>query len=147
MRNGGRAVRHARSRKFIYERMPRDPLLLKPILENHETHQHDSYDPQDLLEATVTHIYPAPLQRLWQGHFCRVENPPDVIVSLEDRYCSGPTSFAGMVPINSTHGSLNYRNSVTFLMSTVGTLRPVMRSGDIRKQMEVLLDNPWPMKE
>jgi hypothetical protein len=145
--NGDRAVVRARNRRFIYEPLTGDPLLLKPILESLEKDEHGSYDPDDLLEATVTHIYPTPLQRLWQAHFCRVENPPDVIVSLQDRYCSGPTSFSGMVPINSTHGSLNYRNSVTFLMSTVGTFRPVMRSGDIRKQMEVLLGNPWPMKE
>ncbi len=145
--NGGRAVIRTRGRRFIYEPLTGDPLLLKPILENLETDEHGSYDPDDLLEATVTHIYPTPLQRLWQAHFCRVENPPDVIVSLQDRYCSGPTSFAAMVPINSTHGSLNYRNSVTFLMSTIGAFPPAMSSGDIRKQMEVLLDNPWPMRE
>ena len=146
-RDGNKAVIRTWDGRFIYEPLMGDPLLLKPILGRLETDKHGSYNSEDLLCATVTHVYPAPLQRLWEAHFCRVENPPDVIVSLNDRYCSGPPSFAKMERITTTHGSLNYHNSVTFLMSTAGTFKPVMRSCDIRKQIGRLLDNPWPMRE
>lgn len=146
-RDGSRAVIRARGGRFIYEPLQGDPLLLTPVLDRLETDEHGSYSSEDLLLATATHVYPAPLQRLWEAHFCRVENPPDVIVSLNDHYCSGPPPFSGMVRITTTHGSLNYRNSVTFLMSTAGTFTPIMRSCDIRKQIGSLLDNPWPMRE
>ncbi len=146
-RDGGRAVIRAQGGRFIYEPLLGDPLMLTPILDRLETDEHGSYNSEDLLRATATHVYPAPLRRLWEAHFCRVENPPDVIVSLNDHYCSGPPQFSGMVRITTTHGSLNYRNSVTFLMSTAGTFTPVMRSCDIRKQIGRLLDNPWPMRE
>lgn len=143
---GDRAVIRVRGGRFVYNPIAGDPLLLTPILGNLEADENGGYNSEDLLLATATHIYPAPLQRLWEAHFCRVENPPDVIVSLKDRYCSGPPSF-GMVRITTTHGSLNYRNSVTFLMSTAGTFKPVMRTCDIREQIGHLLGNPWPMRE
>jgi len=145
--DGDRAVIRARDGRFIYEPLRGDPLLLKSILARLEMAEHGSYHPEDLLSATATHVYPAPLQRLWEAHFSQVENPPDVIVSLNDHYCNGPASFSGMVRSTTPHGSLNYRNSLTFLMSTAGTFTSVMRSRDIRRHLECLFGNPWPMKE
>jgi hypothetical protein len=143
--DGGRAVVRAQNGRFIYEPRVGDPLSLTQILDLLDADEHGSYDSDDLLRATATHVYPAPLQRLWEAHFLRVENPPDVIVSLEDHYCYGPSSFSGMVHF--THGSLNNRNSVTFLMSTAGRFTPIIRSCDIRKQIGGLLDSSWPMRE
>ncbi len=142
---GDRAIIRVRNGRFIYEPLVKDPLLLISILDDLKPDEHGSYDAEDLLEATATHVYPSPLKRLWEAHFAQVENPPDVIVSLKDDYCSGPPKFSSIVRF--THGSLNYRNSVTFLMSTAGSFPPVMRSSDLRKEMGSLLGNPWPMKE
>ncbi len=146
-KNGGLATIRVHGGRYIYEPQAGDPLLLKPILERLDADEYHSYDPNDLLLATATHVYPAPLQRLWEAHFCRVENPPDVIVSLNDHYCIGPSLFFGMVKLTTTHGSLDYNNSVTFLMSTAGTFTPVMRSENVRNQIESLFDEPWPLRE
>ena len=53
--------------------------------------------------------------------------------------------MAGAVDIASTHGSLNYRNSATFIMSTIAPLPKVMKSTDIPGEMKKLLGGPWPM--
>jgi len=90
---------------------------------------------------------PSPLERLWRAQFALVENPSDVIVSLEDGYCSGLKLFIHVVKIVSTHGSLNRTNSTAFIMSTAGPLSPVMRSTDIPRNMTDLLGTPWPMNK
>ena len=73
------------------------------------------------------------------------ENPGDVIVSLEDGCCSGLKTFMDFVKIVSTHGSLNRRNSTTFIMSTAWALPPLMRSADIPRCLGEKIGRPWPM--
>ena len=70
-----------------------------------------------------------------------------MIVSLDDGYYFGAKSFAGLVKVASTHGSLNYRNSVTFMMSTVGPLPKLIRSREVPAHMSRLLGRPWPAKQ
>ena len=70
----------------------------------------------------------------------------DVLVSLEDSYYFGSSGFAGFVTVASTHGSLNYRNSVSFIMSMLGPLPGVLRVGDVPKEMAKLVGDPWPLK-
>jgi len=141
--DGGRAAIRKRGEAYSYEAAAVDPLLLKPILE--QLTANDGYYGGDaLLAATATHVFPDPLHRLWRAHFGQVENPPSVIISLDDRYCIGWSFFARLVRIASTHGSLNYRNSVTFIMSTAGPLPPVMRSRDVPRHLSTLLGEPWP---
>ncbi|MHC4294304.1 MAG: hypothetical protein ACYSTL_01820 [Planctomycetota bacterium] len=144
---GQRAVIRRKGNRYIYQPATGDPLKLKDILASLEAGPDGTYDPDELLEATLTGEYPAPLQRLWRAHFALVENPPDVIVSLSDGYYAGMASFAGSVKVASTHGSLNYTNSVTFIMSTAGALPPYMRSGDIPAHMKALSGADFPMGE
>jgi len=143
--SGGRAVIRHKNRRYKYEPAAGDPLKLKDILAKLKPDADGYFDAEELLQATATHIYPAPLQRLWRAHFALAENPPDVIVSLADEFYSGSKSFGQAVRIASTHGGLNYRNSVTFIMSTAGPLPPVMRSADIPKHMKKLTGENFPM--
>jgi len=142
--NGARAVINCKAGRYRYKPSAGDPLKLKPVLGDLQSDKEGYYDAEQLVRATVTHVYPAPLQRLWRAHFALVENAPDVIISLEDRFYSGSKSFAGSVDVASTHGSLNYSNSATFIMSTAGALPAAMRSADIPGYMKNLTGRPWP---
>jgi len=147
-RGGTKAKITQKNGRFGYDAHNGDPLKLADILASLAADADGLYDAEQLLQATATHEYPAPLQRLWRAHFALVANPPDVIISLEDRFFSGAKSFAGSVDIASTHGGLNYRNSVTFIMSTVGPLPPVMQSADVPRHMKTLLGvKDWPMRK
>jgi len=135
--------------RYIYETIGDDPLGLADAL---KTLPHPgklgSYDANDLLAATVDAKYPAPMQRLWRAHFGLVENPPDVIVSLKAEYYNGSEALARWVDVNSTHGSLARSQSVTFIMSTIGPLPPVMRARDVPAAMRKALGQPrWPIRE
>ena len=70
-----------------------------------------------------------------------------MIVSLADRFFSGSSSLSAFVDVASTHGGLNYRNSVTFIMSTAGRLPAVMRSSDIPQNMHTLTGEAFPMRK
>jgi len=143
--NGGRATVLRRGGRYAYRIEAGDPLKLRDVLSDLAGDEAGFYDADALLAATARHTYPAPLQRLWRAHFALVENPPDVIVSLANGYFSGSGFFAGGVDVASTHGSLNYDNSATFIMSTAGPLPEVLRSGDVPAAMEKLLGRPWPL--
>lgn len=143
--NDGRAVIGHRGGRYRYALIRGDPLQLGDILKQLSPDADGYYDADDLLAATADHVYPAPLQRMWQGHFTVVQNPPDVVCSLADGTFAGSSGLAGAVSIESTHGGLNRRNSTAFIMSTIGPLPPLMRSSDISGHMGVLIGGPWPM--
>jgi hypothetical protein len=141
---GATALIRERNGRFRYEPVRGDPLVLKTLLANVSADA-DGYRPADALaRATAEHVYPAPLQRIWRAHFALIENPPDVIVSLTDEYFYGSSAFSRAVRIASTHGSLNYKNSVTFLMSTAAALPPVLQSKDVPAAMKRLTADRWP---
>jgi len=144
-KDGGKAAVRKKNGRYRYERISGDPLGLSAILAGLERDGDGYVHPDVLLKATATHQYPAPLQRLWRTHFGLAENPSDVVVSLGNGFCFGPRTFARVLTIASTHGSLNYQNSVTFVMSTVGPLPPLMRSRDIPGHLGKLIDAPWPL--
>lgn len=144
---GARAAISQRAGRYKYQALQGDPLRLKEVLASLQGDSEGFYGADELLSATGTHVYPAPLERLWRAHFGLVENTPDVIASLEDRYYFGSQAFAGAVKVASTHGGLNYRNSVTFIMSTAGPLPALMRSSDIPANMQRLTGRPWPSRD
>jgi hypothetical protein len=141
-------IRRTENGRFVYEPVAGDPLKLEKALETLAPDTAGAYDPNDLLAATVDHEFPAPLQRLWRAHFTLVENPPDVIVSLRNEYYNGSDALDDWVEVNSTHGGLNRTNSVSFIMSTIRPLPPVMRSRDVPAAMRKALGSPrWPVRE
>jgi len=138
-------IHRGRGEYYKYETINGDPLKIKSLLDSIKGDSNGFNSADDLLNATGRHIYPAPLQRIWRAHFSQVQNPPDVIVSLGDNYFSGDASFAGSVSIASTHGSLNYSSSATFIMATIGPLPQLMRSRDVSKNMKLLSGQSWPL--
>jgi len=146
-RDGGRAVIRQKAGKHKYEPAEGDPLKLKDVLAGLKADAEGYYDADALLAATVSHEYPAPLERLWRAHFGMVEDPADVIISLENRFFSGSTSFSGAVNVASTHGGFNNANSVTFIMSTAGALPAFMRSAEIPKNLREVLGTSFPMRK
>ena len=144
---GQRAVIRHRNGRFAYEPVTGDPLMLASVLAQLSPDCDGYYDARELLVATAWHIYPAPLQRLWEGHFTVVDKPANVLVSLRDDTFTGSDGFAGSVNVASTHGSLNRQNTTAFIMSTAGPMQRVLRSKDVAAEMTGLLGRRWPMGE
>ncbi len=140
------ALVYQKGGRYKYEPIHGDPIDMKPILAALKPDAEGYYDETELFDTTYMHQWPDPLQRLWRAHNGIVDNPADVIVSLEDKYFSGSTSFGGSITVASTHGSLNRRNSTTFIMSTIGPLPPYMRSADIPRNMEKLTGSKFPAR-
>jgi hypothetical protein len=67
------------------------------------------------------------------------------VASLQRDYHSGSGMLGGMVRVLSTHGSLDYHNSATFIMSTIGPLPAFMRSADIPHHLQGLTGRPFPL--
>ncbi len=142
-----RAIIRRNGDKYVYEAVAGDPLKLGDVLAGLGG-GNDGYHTADaLLAATVDHVYPAPLQRLWRAHFGLSANAPDVIASLANGYYAGKASMARSVKVASTHGSLRRDNSVTFIMSTVGVLADPIRSRDVPAAMSELVGADWPLKK
>ncbi len=121
-----------RDGRYRYEARDADPLALARIIEqlgDRGKITPDGYiDDRALFEATVAHVYPDPLSRIWLAFHELVRWPPDLIVSLRDGYAHGSKLFdlaiGGAV---STHGSLNRANATTFVLSMLAELPPAVR--------------------
>jgi hypothetical protein len=123
-----------------------DPLELGPIIERLRAEGQVGEDgliaDRPLLEATATHKYPDALQRLWSCFDGEVRKPADVIVSLKPDACHGSAFFHFFVaPVASTHGSLEYLSSTTFLLTNATTepLPAVLRPEDVMGVLHVEL--------
>jgi len=141
-----KAVVRRQADSYTYTPASGDPLKLLPLLGGDAGKGGTvSLGAERGLEATIDHVYPDPLRRLWRAHFGLVENPPDVIVSLADAWFNGSDAFARYVKVASTHGSLNRSNSTTFIMSTAGALPKFMPSADIPANLRRLTGSPFPL--
>lgn len=121
---------------YGYEYAGADPLRLTEIVERLAEEGRISgegeIDGEALFAATVEHEYPDPLERIWRALFDLVEQPPDVVVNLRDGACHGSRFFESMIGgASSTHGSLNAMNSTTFVMTTLGSLPPALRTREV----------------
>jgi hypothetical protein len=140
----GRAAVRKQGGRYSYEVQAGDPLQLKGLLASLKPDAGGFYDANEMLAASIMSYYPAALERVWRAHFGLVEHPPDVIVSLEDRFYSGSEAFGGAVTIASTHGGLNRLNSTTFIMSMAGDLPPYMRSREVGANMKAVTGKTFP---
>lgn len=143
---GQRAVIVKKGESYSYRADSGDPLLLKPILAKLKPDEHGFYGRDDIFQATLSHEYPCPLERIWRAHFDLVENPPTVIISLDNEWYSGSNAFDFFVNVASTHGGLNYVNSTTFIMSTAGPLPPAMRTRDLHSNINKLTGCQFPLR-
>ena len=142
----GRAIVSRRDGRYRYLAESGDPLGLADIVEglrgagllDAEGYAAD----EDWFAATAEHKYPDALARVWRAFHGLVQNPPTVIVTTTDQWYCGKGKFDFFVDINSTHGSLNAANSLTFAMSTAGGLPKNLRLTDLRKALIRLGLNP-----
>ena len=126
-----------RGNRYRHRIIEGDPLGLCPIIKELSDQgkvDGDGYiDDQALFLATVDFEYPDPLKRLWESFRGLARHPADVIVSLRDDRYFGRKGFEGATPVASTHGALNRANSVTFVMSTIGTVGGPIRVDGFRE--------------
>jgi hypothetical protein len=139
---GGALIRKGDS-GFIYESQSADPLQLGPILAELRAAGNiadtGEIDPQALFDATVTHVYPDPLRRIWEAFHELVEHPPDLIANLRDGTCHGSGFFQFMIgEVTSTHGSLNQKNATTFALTMLGELPPALPSRDLLPALDAM---------
>jgi len=129
---GKAIIRHSPDNdKYSYTAEKDDPLQLKEIIaqlnQQGKVDADGFIDERTFFDATLNHIYPDPLRRVWQGLNDLTAQPADLIVCLRDGWVHGSSFFHAMIGgATSTHGSLNQINSVTFAMTMRGTLPPAL---------------------
>lgn len=139
----GRANITRKNGRYRYQTEIGDPLVLLPILKQLQDQgkmdDQGYIDDRALFNATVTHEYPDPLRRIWQAFHGLAKKPADLIVCLRDGWVHGSKFFHTIIGgAASTHGSLNRRNSTTFVISMLGNLPPAMRPEEIMTALERL---------
>ena len=146
LNHSGKALISYRDGRYRYEILHGDPLRLGPIFENLRNANMldaDGYaSDAALFSASSSHEYPDALARIWRAFHGLVENVPAVVLTTKDGWYCGKGKFDFFVDVASTHGSLNYSNSVTFAMSTAGELPEVLRLTDLRPALKDLGLNP-----
>ncbi|HUW83776.1 MAG TPA: hypothetical protein VMZ31_13385 [Phycisphaerae bacterium] len=132
-----------RDGRYRYQIESGDPLQLAPVLENLAAQACVSpdgwVDDRVLFDATVTHMYPDPLHRLWLAFNGLVRQTPDVLVCLRDGYAHGSKTFDFFIGgAASTHGSLNRASSTTFAMTMLGELPAALRPEQVLPALDRL---------
>jgi hypothetical protein len=138
--DGKAMIRHANG-NYSYTVEHGDPLQLLEIIQNLQ--QQGKVDEQGFIDdramfaATVEHIYPDPLRRIWLAFNGLVRKPADLIVCLKDGWCHGSAFFDVMIGgATSTHGSLNQLNSATFTLTMLGELPPNLRLEEVMPHLQ-----------
>jgi hypothetical protein len=131
----GAAAIVQRGGRFRYDALSTDVLNYAEVVRQLDSHGKIDTDgfaaERDWFEATLDHEWPDAPQRLWEAFDGLTLNTPDVMVTLDDGYCTGLGFLELFISMASTHGGLNQVNSATFLMSTTGRVDKPMRSNEI----------------
>lgn len=132
----GRALIRRDAGRFAYVIERGDPLKLTPVIERMKASGQmsaDGYANDDAwFSATVDHVYPDALWRIWRAFNGLLIHVPDVFVCVEDGYHCGSEFMSDYVgDVRATHGSLDRDNSIGFVMTTAGDLPPVMRMNQV----------------
>jgi len=93
---------------------------------------------QAWLHVSITHEYPAALERIVRGHHEVTQNPAPILVSVRDGFqvANGMTSFFNQLrPLGGTHGGLNAVNSLGIVMSTYRPTTDTL-STDVARQFD-----------
>jgi hypothetical protein len=123
---------------YRYEIVRGDPLklgeIIKQLQKAGKVGRDGTLDDRALFEATVDHVYPDPLARLWRAFNGMVKYPPDLVLMIQDGWFTGDSGFAGTGRVASTHGSLKKLESVTFVMSTIRPLAKAARTEELLRE-------------
>lgn len=91
---------------------------------------------EDWFEATIDHHYPDAPPRLWEAFHGIVVNIPGVLLTTRPGYYAGLASMDWWVDMASTHGGLDQRDSVTFLLTTTGRAPAPLRIERVMRTIE-----------
>lgn len=131
-RNGRARIerrRSARGWRYRYETDSGDPLALAPVIaamRDSGLVDADGFaDDRKWFEATLTHEYPDPLNRIYGGVTGHVQNVGDVMMSLEPGWHCGSKALSSFLKFQGTHGSLRKASITGFAISTCRDLPPL----------------------
>lgn len=100
------------------------------------THVLKSFKPQAWFDATSSGVYPDAVLRLWDYAQGRIQQRPDMILTLKDGfYFNG--SLGQYVQMYRTHGSLSRSSSLAILASTEDSIPPYVRSAHVLKTLGI----------
>jgi hypothetical protein len=138
--NGKAVIRKAHNR-YSYSVEYGDPLgllsIIRQLRQEGKVDTDGFIDDKALFMATLNHIYPDPLRRIWMAFNGLVQKPADLIVCLKDGWVHGSGFFYAVIgKVASTHGSLNQPNSMTFCMTMLGELPAVLRPEEMMPALE-----------
>lgn len=90
------------------------------------------------LSTTIDHRWPDAPRRLWQAFNGIVVHTPDVMLVTRRGYYAGQAKMDWWIDMASTHGGLDYDDSVTFLLTTTGRVPvgSVLRTEDAIRAVE-----------
>lgn len=139
----GKALIRQAAGRYSYTVEKGDPLRLLPIVEQlrqqGKIELNGFIDDEALFQATLQHIYPDPLRRVWRAFHGLVAEPADMIICLKDGWVHGSSFFNAIIGgATSTHGSLNQINSMTFALTMWGQLPPALRIEDVMPALQQL---------
>ena len=131
----GSAAIHHRDGRFQYEPLDADVLGYEVVVQRlraaGKLDAHGFAADRDWFEQTVNHEWPDAPPRLWKAFDGLTVNTPDLMLTLNDGYCTGMGFLELFISMESTHGGLNQLNSATFIMTTTGFAERSMRSDEI----------------
>ena len=127
----GRATIRERDGRFSYTPAYGDPLQLEPICRELPGDADGFIDDEELMSATVDHVYPDPLHRIWHAFHGAVGHTPDVFVAVKDGWHCGDSLMNKAISLAAAHGNLNAPSTYGFVMTTAGGLPPVLRMHDV----------------
>ncbi len=136
----GEAAIQYRDGKLRYKQMSKDVLGYTPVLQamgaGGKLDADGFASETDWFAATKDVEYPDAPKRLWDAFHREVINPPEVMFTTRNGYMAGLGTFARLVTMKSTHGSLDQINSATFVMTMNGSALPTLQTKDVMHAIE-----------
>lgn len=143
----GEAIVCKQADAYGYQPLSGDPLQLNPILES--LRSAGAADAEGMAadsawrDATLRHVYPDPLHRVWRAMHGLFRSTPDVLLSLENGCYCGSADLAAWLKMESVHGSLDIHSSCGFVMTTAGPLPGVLRMGSVTGELKRVGGGDW----
>jgi hypothetical protein len=133
-RDGKARIRRS-SDGYCYEQLQGDPLQLAAIWDGlkqqGKVRADGSVADADLFAATMDHVYPDGIDRLWRAFHEQFQHTPDVLISVAQGYHCGSAFQSRSVKLVAVHGNLRPESTDGFILTNAGSLPPVLRMRDV----------------
>jgi len=146
-RDGEARIRRNAQGQFRYSAARGDPLQLLPLLSGLNPARSTAavastnsvaawFDDAAVRDATRSHAYVDPLNRLWRAFHGLVANPPDVLLDVADGWHCGSPFMSKVIDLAAAHGNLGPLSSHGFCMTTAGDLPMDLRMEELAAALE-----------